>query len=58
MCRAAELGVLLGVTPGELPGRIARLVRAFGLPDAIDCDMAHYSAAVGLIKRGRAATLP
>jgi len=52
MCRAAELGVLLGVTPGALPRRIAALIKAFSLPDAIACTMGDYAAAVGLDKKG------
>lgn len=51
MCLAAELGVRLGVTPAGLPGRIAALVRAFGLPDAISCTAADYAAAIGLDKK-------
>jgi 3-dehydroquinate synthase len=52
MCRAADLGVRLGISPPEVSGRIAALVRAFGLPDAIACTMADYAAAVGLDKKG------
>ncbi len=52
MCRAAALGVRLGVTPGGLVPRIAALVRAFGLPEAIPCSLSDYAAAVGLDKKG------
>jgi len=52
MVRAAELGVALGITPPELPGRIAGLVRALGLPEKIACTRAQYEAAVGLDKKG------
>ena len=52
MCRAAELGVHLGVTAEDLPRRISRLVRAFSLPDAIACGMDEYAAAIGLDKKG------
>ena len=52
MVRAAEVGVLLGVTPPELPGRIAALVTALGLPAHINCSAADYAAAVGVDKKG------
>ena len=52
MVRAAEVGVLLGITSPELPGRIARLVGALGLPTHIECSAADYEAAVGLDKKG------
>ncbi|NCB62082.1 MAG: 3-dehydroquinate synthase [Clostridia bacterium] len=52
MCRAAQLGAQLGVTPDILSCRIADLVRAFGLPDAISCSMSGYAAAIGLDKKG------
>lgn len=52
MVRAAEIGVSLGVTPDELPERIAALVRALELPDRIDCPTHCYEAAVGLDKKG------
>lgn len=52
MCRAAELGAVMGVTPGYVPGEITALVRAFGLPDAIPCTAEEYAAAVGLDKKG------
>lgn len=52
MCRAADLGVRLGITLPDAPGRIAALARAFGLPDAIECTRADYAAAIGLDKKG------
>ena len=52
MCRAAELGAAMGITPGYVPGEITALVRAFGLPDAIPCTAEEYAAAVGLDKKG------
>ncbi len=52
MCRAAELGVKLGVTPAELPEQIRRAVALYQLPDAIPCARADYEAAIGLDKKG------
>ena len=52
MCRAAEIGVALGITPAELPERIIRAVRLYDLPDSIPCRRADYEAAVGLDKKG------
>lgn len=57
MCRAAALGEALGLTPAGLAGRIAALVRAFGLPEAIDCGAEDYAAAVGLDKKGDGARI-
>jgi 3-dehydroquinate synthase len=51
MCRAAEIGVTLGITPAEIPQQITQLVNLYGLPDAIDCSVADYEAAVGLDKK-------
>ncbi len=51
MCRAAEIGVRLGITPGEVPEQIAQAVRQFGLPDSIDCSPEDYRKAVGLDKK-------
>ena len=42
----------LGITPPELPGRIADLVGALSLPKHIACSAADYEAAVGLDKKG------
>ena len=52
MCRAAELGVRLGMTPGELPLLLKTVVRNFGLPDRIPCTMEDYQSAIGLDKKG------
>ena len=52
MCRAAELGVRLGMTPGELPLLLKTVVRNFGLPDHIPCTMEDYQSAIGLDKKG------
>ncbi|MBP1736503.1 MAG: 3-dehydroquinate synthase [Oscillospiraceae bacterium] len=52
MCRAADIGVRLGITPAGVPEAIAALLCMYGLPTAIDCGMAHYEAAVGLDKKG------
>ncbi|MCD8144457.1 MAG: 3-dehydroquinate synthase [Oscillospiraceae bacterium] len=51
MCRAAEIGVTLGVTDPAVPEQIVRAVRQFGLPDWIDCSMEDYRRAVGLDKK-------
>ncbi len=52
MCRAAELGVRLGITPPEVPGQIISAVRRYELPDRIPCTRADYEAAIGLDKKG------
>ncbi len=52
MCLAARLGVALGVTPADVPGRIEALAACFGLPTAIDCTMEDYTHAIGLDKKG------
>ena len=57
MCRAAELGVKLGVTPEESPGRILQAVKLYDLPDAIACSRADYETAVGLDKKGAGNTI-
>jgi 3-dehydroquinate synthase len=53
MCAAAKLGVELGVTPSEVPGRIAALCEKFNLPTSIPCSAEDYRAAVGLDKKGQ-----
>jgi 3-dehydroquinate synthase len=53
MCAAAKLGVELGVTPSEAPGRIAALCEKFNLPTSIPCSAEDYRAAVGLDKKGQ-----
>ncbi|MEG1857794.1 MAG: 3-dehydroquinate synthase, partial [Pseudoflavonifractor sp.] len=52
MVRACALGVSLGITPPELPDRIAVLLANFGLPIAIPCTAEDYRAAIGLDKKG------
>ena len=51
MCAAAQLGVGLGVTPPDVPGRIARACAALGLPTHISCGLEDCSAAIGLDKK-------
>ena len=51
MCRAAELGVKLGVSPTDLPERILQAVKMYDLPDEIACSREAYEAAVGLDKK-------
>jgi 3-dehydroquinate synthase len=51
MCRAAEIGVHLGITPPEVPQQISQAVAQFGLPQSIDCSMESYQKAVGLDKK-------
>lgn len=57
MCRAAELGIQLGVTPADVPERILRAVRMYDLPDQIACSRADYEAAVGLDKKVAGSTI-
>lgn len=52
MCRAAEIGVALGVTPADVPERIISIVKQYGLPDRIACSMEDYRGAIGLDKKG------
>ena len=51
MCDAAKLGVKLGVTPENVPGRIQRLLERLELPTHIDCPAETYAAAIGLDKK-------
>jgi 3-dehydroquinate synthase len=51
MCRAAEIGVKLGITPPEVPEQITQAVAQFGLPTEIDCSLEDYRATVGLDKK-------
>jgi len=51
MCAAARIGVGLGVTPPDVPGRILNICAALGLPTRISCAMDHYAAAIGLDKK-------
>ena len=57
MCAAAQLGVELGVTPPDVPGRILDAVSALGLPTSISCTMDDYTAAIGLDKKGAGADI-
>ncbi|MEG2137656.1 MAG: 3-dehydroquinate synthase [Oscillospiraceae bacterium] len=57
MVRAAELGVILGVTPPKTPERIAVLLACFGLPIRIDCTQEEYKSAIGLDKKGAGADI-
>ena len=52
MCRAAELGVKLGITGEKVPGAVAVLVKRFGLPERIPCTEEDYRCAVGTDKKG------
>ena len=52
MCAAAKLGVRLGVTPADIPGRVEGVLSALGLPTAIPCAAEDYAAAIGLDKKG------
>ena len=52
MCAAAGLGVSLGVTPAQLPGRLEGLLKALDLPTHIDCTAEVYAAAIGHDKKG------
>lgn len=51
MCDAAKLGVKLGITPENVPGRIQRLLERLELPTHIDCPTETYAAAIGLDKK-------
>ena len=57
MCAAARLGVELGVTPSDVPGRVTGAVAALGLPTSIFCSMDDYAAAIGLDKKGAGADI-
>ncbi len=57
MCMAARMGVRLGLTPADVPERIAGLCAALGLPTAIACDKETYVAAIGLDKKGKGADI-
>ena len=57
MCAAARLGVELGVTPPDVPGRIIDAVAALGLPTSILCTLDDYAAAIGLDKKGLGADI-
>lgn len=53
MCRAAEIGVQMGITPADVPEKVISLVKKFGLPDAIACTLEDYHDAIGLDKKGQ-----
>ena len=57
MCAAAKLGVALGVTPAELPGRLEDALASLGLPTSICCTAEEYAAAIGLDKKGAGADI-
>ena len=57
MCAAARLGAALGVTPPDVPGRVANAVAALGLPTHISCTPEEYAAAIGLDKKGAGAEI-
>ena len=57
MCAAVRIGVGLGVTPPDLPGRISDACAALGLPTRITCAMDDYAAAIGLDKKGAGADI-
>ena len=57
MCAAARLGVALGVTPADVPGRIEAACAALGLPTSIPCTPEEYAAAIDLDKKGAGADI-
>lgn len=57
MCAAAKLGVALGVTPGDVPGRIEAALGALGQVTGLSCSMEEYAAAIGLDKKGAGADI-
>ncbi len=57
MCAAARLGIGLGITPADVPGRIEGVLGALGLPTRISCSRSDYAAAVGLDKKGAGADI-
>ncbi len=57
MCLAAKLGVSLGVTPADVPGRVKDLCAGLGLPTAISCGSEIYAAAIGRDKKGTGADI-
>ena len=42
-----RLGVALGVTPADVPGRIEAACACLGLPTSIPCTPEEYAAAIG-----------
>jgi len=57
MCLAAKVGVALGITPEDIPGRLTAFCSALGLPTAITCTPEDYAAAVGRDKKGAGADI-
>ncbi len=57
MGAAAQLGVALGVTPPDVPGKIEDTLASLGLPTVISCSREDYAAAVGLDKKGAGADI-
>ncbi len=57
MCAAARLGIGLGITPADVPGRIEGVLGALGLPTRISCSRSDYAAAIGLDKKGAGADI-
>lgn len=57
MCAAAKLGVALGVTPADAPGRIEDACACLGLPTSIPCTPEEYAAAIGRDKKGAGADI-
>ena len=57
MWAAARLGMGLGITPADVPGRIEGVLGALGLPTRISCSRSDYAAAVGLDKKGAGADI-
>ena len=51
------MGMNLGVTPPDVPGRIADAAASLGLPTFISCTPDEYAAAVGLDKKGAGADI-
>ena len=54
---AARLGIGLGITPADVPGRIEGVLGTLGLPTRISCSRSDYAAAVGLDKKGAGADI-
>ena len=57
MCAAAKLGAALGVTPADVPQRIADVLASLGQVTAISCTPEDYAAAIGLDKKGAGADI-
>ena len=57
MCMAAKLGLALGVTPADVPGRIEAACASLCLPTSIPCTANQYAAAIGLDKKGAGADI-